>query len=406
MKMLITIAWRNIWRSKLRSAVVIGSIALGIWAGMFIIAFSWGMYNSRIQDAVENEIANIQIHDSTFTDEFNISRTIPEASQKRTELLQHPSVKGISNRNISMAMIASARGSSGIRIMGVDTAEEKSVSGLPNKIEEGKYLRGTKSKPIVIGHQLADKLKVKLKSSVVITLTDSAGEIVSTAFKVVGIYKTANSKFEELNAYALRNDLQEITGMSGAIHEMAISLHEYKATDTTANTFQIMFPGLLVQTWGDILPEMAYANEMFDQIMNLIIFIIMLALAFGIVNTMLMAILERVKEIGMLMAVGMNRVKIFSMIMLETFFLTIAGLPAGLLLSYVTIGYLGTHGINLGMYAEALGSYGFQSIVFLKAEPEYYGSMVFQVFLVAVITSIFPARRALKLNPVESIRAI
>lgn len=250
MKMLIIIAWRNIWRSKLRSAVVIGSIALGIWAGMFIIAFSWGMYDSRIEDAVENEIANIQIHDSTFTDEFNILRAIPDASQKRTALLNHPSVKGISNRNISMAMIASARGSSGIRLMGVDTAEEKSVSGLPNKIEEGKYLRGTKSKPIVIGHQLADKLKVKLKSSVVITLTDSAGEIVSTAFKVVGIYKTANSKFEELNAYALRDDLQEITGMPGAIHEMAIALHEYKATDSTADALQIMFPGLLVQTWG------------------------------------------------------------------------------------------------------------------------------------------------------------
>lgn len=406
MKMLIVIAWRNIWRSKLRSAVVIGSIAMGIWAGMFIISFSWGMYNSRIQDAVENEIANIQIHDSTFTDEFNIHKTIPAATEKRLELLQNPAIKGVSNRNISMVMIASARGSSGVKLLGIDTAEEKSVSGLPDKLVAGKYLMGTKSKPIVIGNQLAEKLKVKLKSSVVITLTDSSGEIMSTAFKVVGIYETANHKFEEMNAYVQRNDLQEITGMSEAVHEMAISLHEYKETDTTRSIIQAQYPGLLVQTWGDIIPEMAYANEMFDQMMNLIIFIIMLALAFGIVNTMLMAILERVKELGMLMAVGMNRFKLFSMIMLETFFLTIAGLPAGLLFSYLTISYFGTHGIDLGMYAEALGSFGFDSIVYLKAEPSYYGSMVFQVFLVAIIASIFPARRALKLNPVESIRSI
>lgn len=406
MKMLIVIAWRNIWRNKLRSAVVIASIALGIWAGMFIISFSWGMYNSRIQDAVENEISNIQIHDSAFTNEFNIHRFVPNAESIRSELLKLPAIKGVSNRFVSMAMIASAHGSSGIKLLGIDTLEEKTVSGLPDKIESGKYLSGTRGKPMVIGHQLAEKLKVKLKSTLVVTLTDSSGEIVSTAFKIVGIYKTANSKFEELNVYVKREDLREITGLQNAIHEMAVSLHEYKETDTTAGTLKLMYPSLLVQTWGDIIPEMAYANEMFDQIMNLIIFIIMLALAFGIINTMLMAILERVKELGMLMAVGMNRMKIFTMIMLETFFMTLAGLPAGLLLSYITITYFGTHGINLGMYAEALGSFGFESMVFLKAEPYYYGNMVFQVFMVAVIASIFPARRALKLNPVESIRSI
>lgn len=406
MKMVFRIAWRNIWRNRTRSLVVMTSIALGIWAGMFIISFSWGMYDHRIEQAIKSEISNIQVHDSLFQENFDIDRSIPNHEQVLAKLKLQPSVKHISARTITMCMMGSAHGNQGVKLVGIDTAQERVMSGINEKVTEGKFLNGTRVRPIVIGKKLAEKLKVKLKSTLVVTFEDAHGEIIAEAFKVSGIYQMSNRKFEEMNAYVHRSDLQEIAGLGGAIHEIAISLTSNELTDTIASQLKTKLPGVLVQSWGELMPEMSYAIEMFDQIMNLIIFIIMLALAFGIINTMLMAVLERVRELGMLMAVGMNRTKIFSMVMFETVFLTLAGAPIGLLLSWLTIQYFGNHGIDLSLYSDGLASFGFDSLVFLKAEQSYYIKMMFQVILVAFISGIFPARRALKLNPVEALSSL
>lgn len=404
--MLLKIAWKNIWRNRTRSLVVIGAVALGIWAGMFIISFSWGMYHHRIEEAIKNEFSNIQLHHPQFSESYDMRYNLIQTDSITAFLTRRKEVKAYATRTIAFGMIATASGNGAVKLTGIDTAQEWKMGHLQKNLTQGSYFTGTRQIPVVIGKKLADKLHAKIKSKVVISWQAANGQLVTSAFKITGIYETTNNRFDELVVYVPAAALQQLSNSAGLINEIAVSMHTDKQTTEFADQLKITFGSTDVKTWMDLLPEMAYALEMFDKIMNLVILIILTALAFGIINTMLMAILERVKELGMLMAVGMSKIRIFLMIMLESVMLTLAGLPVGLLLAYTTISYFGVQGIDLSLFATGLKNFGFDTVVYPRSEPIYYGYMALQVCIVALVASILPARRALKLNPVESIRTI
>jgi ABC-type lipoprotein release transport system permease subunit len=256
----------------------------------------------------------------------------------------------------------------------------------------------------VVGEKLAEKLRLRLRSKLVLTFQTTDGQLVSASFRVAGIYKSINTKYDELNVFVRDTDLQSLLGKEGVVHEIAVLLNDNRQTVAFSKDYAGAYPKLLVQWWGEIMPELQLAIETFDQIMGIIIFIILLALAFGIINTMLMAVLERVKELGMLMAVGMNRKRVFLMIMYETIMLMVVGAPLGLLMGYFTITGLGQVGIDLSHWGEGLSSYGFNAIIYPKLEGDKYLKILVQVVVVTLVSALIPARRALKLNPVDAIR--
>ena len=176
--------------------------------------------------------------------------------------------------------------------------------------------------------------------------------------------------------------------------------------DASEKRYQAAWPGLMVESWRDIVPEIAVIVDMFDQLMSIFMLIIMLSLAFGIINTMLMAIMERTREIGMLMAIGMNKTKIFFMIAYETVYLALIGGPTGLLLGYLTIRFFSTRGIDLASFSKALAGYGISNMVYPEMAAHNYYDIFLEVIFVALLASIYPAYKALKLNPVEAIRKI
>jgi ABC-type lipoprotein release transport system permease subunit len=188
--------------------------------------------------------------------------------------------------------------------------------------------------------------------------------------------------------------------------EIAVLLHNNDDLETVANELQNQLPTLKVETWKDIMPEMKMMVESFDQMMNIIIFIILLTLAFGLINTMLMAILERTREIGMLMAIGMNKKKIFTMIMTESLLLSLIGVPFGLLASWGIIELFQKTGIDLSAYAKGMEEWGFDTVVYPQMEPEFYTQITVQVVVIMFLASVYPAYKALKLKPVDALRKI
>lgn len=403
--MLIKIAWRNVWRSKVRSGVVILAIALGLWAGIFMMGFSWGMYEQRINYAIQNEVGHFQLHHPDFKENNDIKYVIPQSEEVFTKLESDNKIKSYAPRTIVMGMIASANATTGVKISGVFPEKEQNVSHLSDKLIEGDYFESIKRNPIIISKKTSEKLKLGLRSKVVITFQNQNGDITAAAFRIAGIYQSDNAKVDELNVYVKSSDLQKIIGID-AIHEVAILINDNKKLDTIVAEYQSSFPNILVQSWKKLMPEMEFATDTFDQAMGIIFGIIMLALAFGIINTMLMAILERTRELGTLMAIGMNKTKIFIMIVLETIYLTTIGAPFGLFIGWLFIKYFGIHGIDLSVMKEGLSSFGMGSVVYTNLDSRYYLQIMMQVIVVALLASIFPARRALKLNPIESIRKI
>ena len=262
-------------------------------------------------------------------------------------------------------MISSPSTASGVEIHGIVPADEKAVSSISKNIIAGAYFTGLKKNEIAIGEKLAEKLSVKLHNKIVLTFQSKTGDLTAGSFRIAGLFKSRNSTFYETTVFTRFNDLAGILGTGNDIYEIAVILKDGQKVDQVTNLYKKEYPLLLVQTWKELSPQMALLTGIMDQVMYVVIGIILLALMFGIINTMLMAVLERQREFGMLMAIGMNKPRVFVMILLESVMLTCAGIPAGILFTITTVGSLARcDGIDMSAFSQALSQYGFSSMIY------------------------------------------
>ncbi|MGB5668775.1 MAG: FtsX-like permease family protein [Maribacter sp.] len=405
--MLFQIAWRNIWRNKTRSFVVICSIIIGLWAGVFMLAFSWGMYKNNIDDTVFKQLSHIQIHHPLFNQEIESKYTISNTDEILQKLQLNENVASASARIITTGMITSPTTASGVKIYGINPLQEEKQIGLHENVRQGVYFESDKENEIFLGEKLAKKLKIKVKSKVVLTFTDINADMISAAFRVGGLYRSKNISLDEVNVYVQQKKLRKLLGLGDdKSNEIAILLENEIQLDSIKKYSTKLVPKAKVEDWKELSPELGMIIESFNLYTYIITGIILLALTFGIVNTMLMSVLERIRELGMLMAIGLNKRKIFFMIMLETLYLTLIGCPIGLLIGWLSIDFLGKHGINISMFSEGLASYGFSSIIYPSLDNEKYIIVAVMCFITALLAAIYPAFKALQLNPSEAIRKI
>jgi ABC-type lipoprotein release transport system permease subunit len=277
-----------------------------------------------------------------------------------------------------------------------ETDFEKALADLLGKPEAEKFAF----------HLKAASIKYRLKRRIVLSFQSLDGHIAYDAFRVVGIYKTGNSTFDGLNLFVRMSDIAPVASMqSNQVNQMAILLSSVEYDDQVAEQVREIMPGMDVQTWDDIMPEAGMYASAMDFYLFIFMVIILLALGFGIVNTMLMAVLERVKELGMLMAIGMNKKRIFSMIMLETVFLGMTGAVIGMAISYALIWYTGRTGLDLtSLYQEGFEAMGFSPMIYPTIGWQSFFQLILLVVLTGVLASIYPARKAMKLNPSEALR--
>ncbi len=404
--MLAIIAWRNVWRSKGRSFVVIGAMVVGIWALSFGGGFMQSFMVSYIQSAIKHETSNIQIHHPDFSKDNEIKYVVDQP-QKITDFLSSlDGVKAFTTRTLVNGMISSSRQATGVKILGVIPANEAKVTELDSLVAEGEYFEGIKSNPVLIGDRLAEKLKVKVKSKVVLTFQDKDGNITAGRFRVAGILHAASLAVNEGTAYVLQSDINRMLLLGENVHEIAITSDPEVDDKVIAEKLSEVFPGQRVETWREISPALVFIEQWLASSLLILICIIMAALAFGIVNTMLMAVLERVRELGMLMALGMKRQKVYVMIMIETIYLSIVGGPIGLIIGYLSVSYFGKYGLDLTDYSEGLEAIGYESILYPHLGIGDYVQIVTGVLITAILAALYPAWKAIRLNPVEALHTV
>ncbi|MEC7858418.1 MAG: FtsX-like permease family protein [Bacteroidota bacterium] len=403
---LLKISWRNVWRSKLRSLVVILSVVFGILGGIIMIAMSYGLNEERMNNAVETYLSHIQIHNNLFREDYNIKHTINNLDNIENTLNEDERVVSYTKRIILNGMLSNSNGSYGIQIKGVNPETEKKVTNTHEKLIEGEYFNTRRDNTILVGKKLADKLNLKLKSKVVITFQDEFNELTSLLYRVEGIFKSGNSRYDESNVFVKNISITKNLPSFSGIHEIPILLTDIELRNSVKKDLILLSPNNIVEAWDDISKDLAYANEMLAAVLYIFMMIILIGLSFGIVNTMLMAILERKKEIGMLMSIGMNRYKIFLMICFETTFLSMIALPFGLISSYLIVEYYSVVGIDLSIVEAGLENFGVGTRLYLKVPQEQYIVVAIMVFMISIISSIFPSLRALKINPVDATKTI
>jgi len=404
---LLKIAWRNIWRNKLRSFAVFASVALGLWAGIFATSLANGLNEQRVSGVIENQLAHIQIHQNGFKDNFEITKYINNVRQVAQTLQQNENIKAYTTRTIVSGMVSSAATSKAVQIKGIIPQNEDAVIGLKKFIVAGEYFgKAGRTPSIILGKTLADKLNVKVRKKLILKFQDPNNEVIAAAFKVKGIYKTVDTRADEMTVYIEQQKLNELLGFENKAHEIAIKINDLEQLETVTPPLKAALPNLLVESWKEVFPGLDTADQLQEQTSMLLLYIIMLALCFGILNTMLMVVLERVREFGMLMAVGMNKVKVFFMVMFETVFLMLTATPVGLAMAWLTVWYFSKYGLNLSGMSAGLGSMGIDPIIYPSLTYDYYPKVILLVVIAAILSAIYPAIRAVRLNPAESIRKL
>ena len=405
--MIFKLAWKNVWRNRTRSLVVIGSIILGLWAGIFLNGFFLGMTSQRSGDILRSEISHIQVHHEEFKSEFKPELDIGILAKEIVARLDTDRrVESYTTRSISVGMIATAHANTGAQLVGINPESEAKLTHLEEYLIEGEFLKANSRNKCLIGQELAEKLKVRLGSKVILSFQNLNGEISQIKLKVVGLYQTVNTAKDRLFVYLPQSTLNGALGDAEIVHEIAVFANNRDDIVPIRDEIRSAFPSLLTEYWGELSPELELLAETSDQYMIIFMGIIMAALAFGIINTMLMAILERTKEIGMLKAIGMSRGRVFSLIMFETLFLVLVGTPLGIALGFLTIQWTNRVGIDLSYFSEGLRSFGYDTLVRPEIPVEEYMNVLVLVVVVAFIAAIYPSFKALRLNTLEALRKI
>jgi ABC-type lipoprotein release transport system permease subunit len=365
----------------------------------------FGVAAQKINASINNEVSHIQIHNPDFRENYEFQYSLPDAEKMMKDISLLPEVKSVAPRTIITGMIMSAASSAGIKLNGIDPEPEKKTTTLYTKIADsnGVYFSAGLRNPIVISQKLADKLNVRLKSKLILRFQSADGSLIEGAFKICGIYRTSNSMFDEMNVFIRRSDLGSLIG-SVPVHEIAVLLHNDGQTAEVMATLKKMYPALEVMSWKELLPEIGMISAMLGMMNYFILGIILAALAFGIVNTMLMIVLERTRELGMLMAVGMNKSRVFRMIMLESILLSLCGGIAGMIISTFIIWLTSRTGIDLSSLSQGFESLGFDPVMYPEIRPAFYLGTVLMVIITGILSSLYPARKALGINPALAVK--
>ena len=402
---IISLGWKNIWRNPTRSGVVIIAVLLGIWAGVFISAFFNSLTQSYLQNQLDLMVGHVQITNPEFEDQFNPRYDIQGSGLLLDSLRQKEYITGIQYESLAAGLAQSAANSYGVTIHGIDTASGP-VHPIAQHIQQGNLLRDIKRNPVVIGRALAERLELDLRSKMVVSFQDVEGNITAGAFRIAGIFDSFNDNYDKGNVFVLRDDLNRLLGEEQLIHKITLKIDDFSQAGMRAESIRENHGGLKVSSWGEVAPELEYVFNSMDISLYIVMIIIIMALVFSIINTMLMAVLERTKELGMLMAIGMNKARLFTMILCETFFLTMVGTPIGLFLSWLTVWTFGNIGIDLSAFSQGLNAYGLDTVIYPELSATYYLNVTLLIAAAAILSAIYPAWKTLKLKPVEAIRKI
>ena len=223
--MLISLAWKNIWRNKKRSGIIIAAITFGLWGGLFSSALMVGMMENMVETAISRDLSHIQIHKRDYDQDQDVRNFMPDGPAILKQTRQNAGIEAAEGRTIIMGMAASPTSSFGIRIVGLIPEDSRQVTDIHTQVVEGSFFDSQRRNPILIGRKLAERLNLKLRSKVVLSFQDLEGNIAYMACRVIGIFKTNSTQFDEMNAYVKQEDLFRVLESEPILHEIAIRRH-------------------------------------------------------------------------------------------------------------------------------------------------------------------------------------
>ena len=412
----LRLGWRNLWRNPRRSLITISAVGCGFACLIILIGLMVGLSEQMLKNGTGLLLGDVQLHHSDYLPERSIFDTLGgENSGELKDLLDQlslsPELENLSPRVYAFGLLSTGEHSAGAQLMGVNPEAEARLSFFLEGLQEGRGLSVTVSHPLLLGDALAQELEAAVGSEIAIVTQAADGSLGNDLFQVSGILHTGLSFWDRSLAVFLLTDLQELLVLGrGKIHEIAMKIQDPMAADRFAarlNNSQVLPEDSLAQSWGELAPQLRDYVSLAQGMYGFIILIIALFTAVGVLNTMMMAVFERTREIGLVNALGMRPLLIVSSILLESFFLGVLGLGGGLALGAWAMSYLTSQGLDLTRWIGELSMLGTRMDPVLKAAWgwDYVLWSALALLVSTLLAAFFPALRAARLNPVQALAA-
>jgi ABC-type lipoprotein release transport system permease subunit len=399
------LGWRNIWRNPRRTTVILMAVVVGVWSMILMGALMRGIGDQMVQNSISTLTGHIQVHQRGYRDDPAIENSLSEPEELEAALQRLlPSEAHWTSRVRVSAVVSNARHSKGINLLGIDPVREARVSFIGDAVTQGRYLDPGENHGILIGEALREKFDTDLGRKLVLMSQDTGGEIASRAFRIIGIFRAELEATEKQYVFVTLSAAQKMLKLGEGVSEVAILLSSHKGVEPIAENLRngLTFGDYEVHPWTEILSFLTAILSLYDWSIFLWFLVIFIAMGFGIVNTMLMAVFERFREFGLLKALGMKPGWIVLAVLIESSFLLIIGLGLGNGLGILSHYLLKGSGIDLSSLAAGMEYAGMSRVIYpnLHFKDVVMANLV--VFVLGLFVSLYPALKAARISPVEA----
>jgi ABC-type lipoprotein release transport system permease subunit len=399
------LGWRNIWRNPRRTTVIMLAVIIGVWSMIFLGALTRGMLEDMVENGIATLTGHIQVHHRGYRDDPVVENSIADmnAIKNALESLLPPGTEWTPRVRVN-AIASNARHSDGVTLVGIEPEREAKVSFIGHAVTQGRYLTAGEVNGIVVGRALVDKFETKLGRRLVLMSQDTSGEIASRAFSIVGVFRAEMEATEKQFVFVTMPAAQRMIKLQKGISEVSIILKDQGDVARIADSLRAALPSTYeVHSWREMLPLLAAYLRLFDGFMWLWYLVVFIAMGFGIVNTMLMAVFERIREFGLLKALGMRPWWIIKEVLAESFFLLVIGIAIGNIMGFLSVLALSSHGIDLSAFAAGTEFFGMTRVIYPVISGRDVAMANSMVFILGLLVSVYPAAKAARFTPVEAL---
>lgn len=406
MRILIKLAWRNLFRNHRRTLIMLSAITVGVWAMIFMTAMTQGMVSQMVHDGISVIPGHAQAQNPDFADDPTVNNLLPVPDSEVVRRLESADFSEWATRLSVPAVISSERESRGVTLLGIDPAREAAFTFVGLDTMEGRYLDGVDDDGVLVGAKLIETLKTKVGNRIVLMSQTPDNDIADRGFRIVGVFHAKVELWEETWVLTGKETLQTMLGVPDRVTEAIVFGDDYRLAEPVTDELAGLFDeDVIVKPWTELDRYLGTMLEVMDGFTLVWVVVIFLALSFGLVNTLVMAVFERVREIGLMLALGMRPVSILGQILVESMLLLAIGLSLGNLLAWGTV-RLFDDGIDISAVAQGMEMMGASSVLMLDLRLQDLLLANGVVLILGFLASLSPAWRASRYDPIEAIHKV
>lgn len=401
-------AWRNLWRHGRRTWLTVAGMAFCNALLVFMISLQLGSYALMIDGTLSVLTGHLQVQDERYLDDARMRYTVADGEALAEQLREDTGIAAIAARGSAFVLASSEERSFGIQVLGVQPAYERRVSSLPGLLSRGRYLGDTDAAEIVVGTVLARNLKVEVGDEITFLGSGRDDSFAAGIATVVGIIDSGMTELDRSLAAIPLAYFQSVFAMGREVHAIVIKVADLDEVAPLKSTIAGMLPGAgsTVRDWDELQPGLRQAikADMFTAFFMYAVLIVLVA--FSVLNTQLMSVLERTREFGVMTALGVRPGQLARLVLLETAIMSLLGLLLGCLAGGLVVAWLGQVGFSLEGMEEAMARYNLDGRIYpqLSLASLFGGPLV--VFLGGMLAALYPALRLHTLQPVDAMRAV